>query len=250
MRVRNANVFLALAAVSLFVSGCMSGSTRHLRLAPYSPNTQRGGAWLASLRPSEPEPAVDHSVEVPPVGVEVAVVPGTVAELVTEPEVIAEETRRLIKNGDRLNIALLGIPDAQKIEDTVDGDGEVSLPHIGSVRIAGLTTSEAESRIEEAYIKGDIYPAINVIVVSLDDEFFIQGEIRRPGRFPLTGGMTLMKAIATASAYTEFAKKTKVQIIRGQEVMVFNMKRIEAGKDKDPMIERGDSIIVPRRWWW
>ena len=62
--------------------------------------------------------------------------------------------------------------------------------------------------------------------------------------------MTLMKAIATASAYTEFAKKTKVQIIRGQEVMVFNMKRIEAGKDKDPMIERGDSIIVPRRWWW
>lgn len=251
MRLRSANVFLALAAVSLFVSGCMSGSTQYLRLDPYRPETRRGGAWLESLRPSEPEQVVDSAVVVPS-AVEVVVERDKDTEPEIVQEAVIEETRRTIKNGDRLNISLLGIPDAQKIEDAVDGDGEVSLPHINSVKIAGLTTSEAESRIEQAYIKGDIYPSINVIVVSLNDEFFILGEIRRPGRFPLTGGMTLMKAIASASGYTEFAKKTKVQINRGQdqEPLFFNMKSIEAGKDKDPLIERGDSIKVHRRWWW
>jgi len=250
MKLGNAKAFMTLAAVVVCAAGCVGTPMQKLQLPRYTPDTNRYGDWFDALRPSRPEALVEDTVTVEPTNVAGVIPRAPVVDADPIPVAKAEvaATRRAIKKGDRLNISLLGIPDAQKIEDVVDDEGGVRLPHINTVKIAGLTTSEAEARVEKTYVDGDIYPSINVVIVSLDDEFFIQGEVKRPGRYPLTGGMTLMKAIATASAYTEFAKKSEVQIIRGQKVMIFNMKRIQKGKDEDPLIERGDSIIVPRGW--
>ena len=132
----------------------------------------------------------------------------------------------------------------------IDGMGMVTLPHIGAIRLAGRTTSEVERAIEKAYIDGKIFKYINVTVVSLDDEFFVKGEVKKEGRFQLTGNMTLAKALVVAGGFTEFAKPSRIEIKRGNEILRFDMKKIDRGEEQDPLIRRGDVIKVFRRWVW
>jgi polysaccharide export outer membrane protein len=153
---------------------------------------------------------------------------------------------RLLKRGDRIIVYLQGIPNPQSIHEEVDGDGNVTLPYIGTVHVEGKTTSEAEAQIEKAYIDAGMYTQLTVIVTAEADEYFISGEVNAKGRYPLTGDITLLKAISTAGDFTDFAKRSKVSIKRGESIMWFNVKRIAEGKDEDPLIEPGDIIDVER----
>jgi len=156
---------------------------------------------------------------------------------------------RLLKHGDRVVIDLQGIPSPQSIPEEVDSNGDINLPHIGTVHVEGMTTFEVEKLIEEAYISGGIYTAITVIVTTQADEYYIRGEVKGPGKKPLTGDTTLLMAISTAGGYTDFANKKKIEILRGKEVKtsdLFNAVLIKDGRAEDPLIEPGDIIIVHR----
>lgn len=154
---------------------------------------------------------------------------------------------RVLKGGDTIWIYLRGIPHPEDIKDAVDQLGEINLPLIGTMTVEGMTTSEAESAIEKAYIDGGYYNKINVIVVAQEDEYFVRGEVNQPGRFPLSGDLTLSQAVATAAGYTDYAKPTQIKLIRGEEVLIFDGNRIDQRKDRDPLVSPGDIIVVPRR---
>lgn len=158
----------------------------------------------------------------------------------------ADGERRL-RNGDRIVIQLRGITPPVELTDEIDDTGSVNLDHIGQVVIGGLTTSEAERRIESAYIEGQFYKKISVTVVAERDEYYVRGEVRNPGRFPLTRGMTLTMAIAAAGGYTDYARPSKVRIIRGREIVHVDATQAEKGQIPDPIVQRGDTIIVDPR---
>jgi len=155
---------------------------------------------------------------------------------------------RILRRADKVVIALKDIPKNEEIQEMIDDNGSVELPLIGSVKIEGLTTAEAETVIRQAYIDKNFYKKITVIVVAQEEEFFIHGEVMRPGKYPITRDLTLTQAIATASGFTEFAKKTNVQINRGGATLFYNVSRIQQGKEVDPIIKPGDVIIVHRSW--
>jgi len=162
--------------------------------------------------------------------------------------------RKVLKRGDKVIIDLLGTPDIQQpIQGEIDELG-INLPHIGRVNIDGMTTFEAEQRIEKKYIEGGYYTKINVLVKAQDDEYFVGGEVNKRGLFVLSGDRTLIQAITTAGGWSDFAKKTNVMISRGKgkekQILYFNCERIEKGKDKDPLIKPGDIITVDKRWIW
>lgn len=161
---------------------------------------------------------------------------------------VDSERRKLLKRGNKLHIQLRGIPRPEDITDEVDSFGEVNLPYIGKVRIEGLTTSGAEERIEKRYVDGGIYQRITVIVVAEEDQYYIRGEVRAPGRYPLSGDVTLLQAIATAGGYTDFARMTKIMIIRGDKMTEYDARDIERLKVPDPFIKANDNIVVPRSW--
>ena len=91
----------------------------------------------------------------------------------------------------------------------------------------------------------------DVLTVSDPAYVFIQGEVHRPGRFPLTPSMTVLQAIAMAEGLTEWANKKEVRILRtvGQEMLEeeVNLKRVEDRKVADPPLKPGDVILVRRR---
>jgi polysaccharide export outer membrane protein len=156
---------------------------------------------------------------------------------------------RLLRSGDRIVIQLRGITPPVELTDEIDDTGSVNLEHIGRVAIAGLTTSEAERRVESAYIDGQFYTKIAVTIVAERDEYYVRGEVRNPGRFPLARGMTLTMALAAAGGYTDYAKRSKVRIIRGRGAELANIDadQVEKRQAPDPIIHRGDTIIVDAR---
>ena len=88
----------------------------------------------------------------------------------------------------------------------------------------------------------------NAIVVAQEDEYFLQGEVRRPDRYPLSRAMTLLQAVTAAGGFTDFALRSEVKILRRESVLLFDAKKIEKMLDKDPIIKPGDIIVVQRRW--
>lgn len=78
--------------------------------------------------------------------------------------------------------------------------------------------------------------------------FFIGGEISSPGQKPFHAGFTLTQAIIASGGVTR-AAGSKVRVSRqapdGRLVSrEYNLKKIQEGKDPDPVLQKGDRIIV------
>lgn len=231
---RLAFVLIAFACLS----GCVSDSTRGQRLARYRPDItpkermpwEHAGARRNSgiTRPDVDQPrAVKGRGERPP-GHAVGV----------------------LEYGDRITISLLGIPDeSAPINEVIDTEGMITLRHISRVKIVGLSTSDAEKLIETIYIEKGIYLSIDVVVISLvEGSYIMVGEVRKTGKYPIIGEITLLGAISQAGGPTPFANKKKVQIIRGDRSLYFNTEKIEKNEKEDPVIQSNDKIVVPRGW--
>lgn len=148
--------------------------------------------------------------------------------------------------GDEVMTSLRGIPNPEDIRNVVDATGHITVPYIGQIHVAGLAASEVARLIEETYINEQIFKNINVIVVSEDKSFFVQGEVNRQGRIRLSGEVTLLKAISEAGGYTPFANRRNVKVIRGDDVLFFNARDIANGREEDPVIQANDIIEVLR----
>jgi polysaccharide export outer membrane protein len=128
---------------------------------------------------------------------------------------------------------------------SIDEDGNISLPLVGSIKAAGLTPSELAERIQANYVPR-YYVRCNATVLVAQRFLYVGGEVRNPGRFPWSDDTTLMKAINTASGFTDYANRQKVQLTRGGKVDVYNCEDLQRNPAKDPPIRPGDTITVPR----
>ena len=154
-----------------------------------------------------------------------------------------------LKEGDPLFIILRDIPQAGTYEEIVDENGDISLPYINELKVVGYTAAELEKVIREQYVPG-YYRYLGVtVVMPTQRSYFLRGEIRGPGRYQYLAGVTLMQAISTAGGFSDFANKKKVQILRGNDKLRYNIETIEKNPDTDVPLEPGDNIIVPRTIW-
>ncbi|MBT8045614.1 MAG: SLBB domain-containing protein, partial [Pontiella sp.] len=112
------------------------------------------------------------------------------------------------------------------------------------IKVAGLTTSALEDKIEQLYVDGAIYKNVSVNVTMTAKVYYLQGEVNSPGQFQLASGTTLLQAIAGARGYTPFANRKKVTITRQGKIYQYNMKELEKDPSKDVKIKAGDVIKV------
>ncbi|MBU1692958.1 MAG: polysaccharide export protein, partial [Verrucomicrobia bacterium] len=155
-----------------------------------------------------------------------------------------------MKTGDPVFIALRGIPGypggQQNIEGILDENGCINLPFLDFVEAAGKTPSELEREIMTRYIEGGFYRTLGVNIIIPTQSYFVRGEVRGAGRFQLTGRMTILQALATAGGFTEFANSRRVELLRGNQRIVVNVRELEKHPARDKELEAGDVIIVPR----
>lgn len=151
---------------------------------------------------------------------------------------------------DKLNIEVFGIPELVARDILVDANGAVSFPLAGSINVLGLTPAQAEqaiaARLTQAYIRD---PRVTVNVVeSVSHAVTIDGQVKRPGQYPIAGGMTLLRSVSLAEGVTENARLNDVVVFRtvgGQRyAALYNLGAIRRGRYRDPEIYANDIIMV------
>lgn len=98
---------------------------------------------------------------------------------------------------------------------TIDQAGNVSLPLIGNVPASGITAKQLSKRIED-HLRKDAYlqdPKAAVEVQTFRP-FYVLGEVRQPGEFPYTNGLTVLSAVARAGGYDYRAWEGDVVLVR------------------------------------
>ena len=131
-----------------------------------------------------------------------------------------------------------------------DGSGRISVPLAGTVPAAGRTprelADEIAQRLSDGYVK-DPQVTIN-LVETVSQVVTVEGEVERPGLYPVLGKMTLLRAIARAEGATEFADVEEVVVFRevGNQSMaaVYNLGAIRRGNYADPEIYANDVVVV------
>ena len=131
---------------------------------------------------------------------------------------------------------------------TVRPDGKISLPLAGELQAAGLTPEKVGANLAEALTKVMVHPDVTVTVQQINSKkYFISGEVSKTGAFPLLVPTKVSEALVNAGGFRDFAKKSKILIIRGSQRFYFNYNDVVIhGKhlETDILIEPGDLIII------
>ncbi len=157
-------------------------------------------------------------------------------------------SERTLQAGDRLRI-YVHAPTSEVLDRAIDERGYVTLPHINAVHIGGMPTAAAEEAIRQLYVEKDIYKdgSVHVAIVPPVSEFYVRGQVYRPGGFTFTRNVTVLQAVSMAGGPTEFAHKWKRKLIRRQgEIFEIDIKKVRKGEQQDRFIKPGDIVEVPR----
>jgi len=150
---------------------------------------------------------------------------------------------------DTLTVKVFKMPDLSG-DYEVDLTGNLSLPLIGSIPAAELTTAELNQRLTERY--GAKYlenPDITVgVKASTRRSVTVDGAVKQSGSFPISGPTTLIQAVAQAGGTAEDANTRRVAVFRTvggkRQAAAFDLTDIRRGKAEDPAIYPGDIVVV------
>ena len=154
-----------------------------------------------------------------------------------------------LRVGEMILVEFSGVSDPPpRHEERIKTDGRITLPSIGAVDAAGKTRGELEQAIHDRYVP-NYYRQLTVIVRNEGRFFYVKGQVKSPNQYPYLKEMTLLRAIATAGDFTDFAKKTKVLVTRadGRKITVNCIKALRDDKLDIPIFP-DDTIEVPRRY--
>jgi polysaccharide export outer membrane protein len=158
--------------------------------------------------------------------------------------------RLLIGPGDDLDVTVYGAPDLSG-HMRVSASGNIYLPLIGYIRIAGLTSSEAEGAIEAQLREKSVVnqPQVSVFVKEYGSSgISVAGEVAKPGFYSVLGPHRLFDVLQAAGGPTERASNRLLISHRGQT----DVTTIILSKNPTEMLannvdlQPGDTIIVPR----
>ena len=149
-----------------------------------------------------------------------------------------------------------------KTTQRLSSRGELTLPLIGTVPLAGKTLREAEQFVRERYIEGGYYvdPQVLISVAQYDIHYVtVLGQVNRPSRIEMPieqNSMGLVEAITQAGGFTRVARTESVQVTRQRgdgsdqhftvDVRDF-LNRRSGGRNDDFQLMPGDVVFVRER---
>jgi polysaccharide biosynthesis/export protein VpsN len=115
---------------------------------------------------------------------------------------------------DEISVNVFNEPDLSLAKTRVATNGTISMPLIGQVVVKGLTIDEVELKITKLYL-GDYLkkPDVSVAIVEYR-QFYVNGEVDKPGGYSYREGMTIQRAISLAGGFTERASRSKIRLMR------------------------------------
>ena len=154
---------------------------------------------------------------------------------------------------DQVAIDVFGEDDL-RTNGRLNPEGNLNVPLLGSIHLAGLTPTQAVSKLTELYSRDYLVnPKINVTLLTYARKrFSILGQVNRPGNLEMPEGsqegIDLLEAIALAGGYTRIASPERITVRRqdasGDHIFKVNAKRFTKGKGGGFLVLPGDTINV------
>lgn len=149
---------------------------------------------------------------------------------------------------DKLSIDVFGLPELSRTLQ-VDASGQIAMPLIGSINAAGKTPVELgrdiTERLRGRYVRN---PEVAVNAETISQTYTVDGQVDEPGNYPVTGRMTLIKAVASAKGLTPYAKTDYIIVFRQVDnknlAALYDLRAIRRGIYPDPEIFANDVIVV------
>lgn len=142
-------------------------------------------------------------------------------------------------------------------EVVIRPDGGVTMPLIGDIRAAGMTSETLAKRLTERLAEFMSNPIVSVQVKDINSyHIYVLGEVAKPGKYPLKSFATVLQGISLAGGFTQFASRNGTKVIRkvvgpdGKpqqfEIPVKYSDVIEGKGDPGNFyLNSGDVIVVP-----
>jgi len=151
--------------------------------------------------------------------------------------------------GDLIELNVYNVPELTT-KTRVGNNGDVYLPLVDYVHIAGLTLEEAQAVIEKRYADGGFLrdPHITIFV----DEYASQGasvlgEVTKPGIYPVIGDQKLLDLISAAGGFTDKSGSSVTVTHRNQPdkpVTVPLARNVSDNPESNVPVYPGDTVIV------
>jgi protein involved in polysaccharide export with SLBB domain len=143
---------------------------------------------------------------------------------------------------DVIQVQVFGEDDLS-VERNVDGDGTITFPLLGVLSVGGRTVQDTQdeltARLRAGYIR---QPKVTVFIVR-HRNFYMSGEVKKPGGFEYKEGVTVQKALALAEGVTEKADRNEVKVTR---LIGGSAQTVPVALDAQVLPE--DIIVVPQRF--
>ncbi len=156
--------------------------------------------------------------------------------------------------GDVIRISVYQNPDLT-LETRVSESGSLSYPLLGSVKLGGLSLSQAEQLIADGLRNGNFVkqPSVTIVVLQVrGNQASVLGMVNRPGRYPLEMGDTRLSDLLAAAGGVTLAGSDLVVLSGTRQGKPY---RVEIdlpslfaarGREQDVMVQNGDVLWVDR----
>ena len=141
-------------------------------------------------------------------------------------------------------------------EVVVRPDGYISMPLIGDVKAAGLTSNALAKSIADRLTEFVASPTVSAQVKEINSYFvYVLGEVLKPGKYPLKSYATVFQGVSLAGGFTPFVSKNSMYVLRlvtsGKEgsqqmhIPVPYKDMLSGSTAGNFYLKSGDTIVVP-----
>ena len=154
----------------------------------------------------------------------------------------------LLGPGDELTIQVFGKDPIETLVQ-VDRGGQITVPKIGSISLAGLTFEEAKrviaQRVNTRVIGSDVVTSLgNLRQISI----FLAGEVNAPGNYNVSALTSISQALYLSDGLTDIGSFRDIQVRRANQVVArFDLYDLllRGKRDNDITLQSGDTVFVP-----
>lgn len=219
-----ATMLLCASAIALMLSGCSTSDTQS--------RGERGDAALVSKPMTTEQCAANASIQ----------------------QGAEQDADYRIQSGDSLSLDFYMNSEFNDNNVAVDPKGKIVLRMVGPIQAAGLTSDQLASSIDKAYSSELRNPGAVVHINNMPNrQIYVEGEVAKPGAFPLQPGMTAVQALALAGGVTVDSAPNNTVLIRrdacgqaqGSKVDLASAIK-KPGSSEDVALLPHDVVVVPR----
>lgn len=165
----------------------------------------------------------------------------------------AEKPTYLLGYGDEIEVKFFK---NEEYNDTVAvrPDGRISLQRVGDIYVLGMSTSKLDEIVTKTYAEILRDPDVTIIVREFGgQEFYVMGEVQKPGKYEVAKGMTILRALATAGGPKDTGKLNSVMLLRADDYgraaatrLNLDISSVKDNMSRDLSLQAYDIVYVPR----